>query len=681
MSSDYYRLTKKDDKALCRVIDQHVEREESRLSYRWLMWKLAFNYLQGARRFDVFDPHSAKLSSHYVDPEGKMEFQSQELMGAIDRVVGQLSAMDVRPMVHRQGNSLSSIRDRARAQVMADAVVSGDQINRTHTDFSFMLVALGCAGITGHVEDHPLSGLTADYEVIHPRELYPFPSLGQDHTKVRGLVRRRTVPLAWLKDRFGARVSRNLDHLYWWEAEAGAVPHHDTAGGDDHGGGIFSYSSGGRGWTGPADDRESTYGLVRVEELWLTGHRNTVRRYIVKSGEYVLFDTKDAYEDLEFPMPIGVARFIENGTFHGMGMFDLLFPIHRQMELLLKSLFNNIRDIDRYGITVLPQGQYNSRSALQEIGESMRVLMWEPDPIEPGFRPFNIQPHNLGDVPGKTAAFAKQLMDGLSPWQNLLAEKGRVDSAAGLGFLDEKLRQLMTNSTRAVDMAWSQAHRAVLAAVSREAKSSRRALPVNNLTIDLAGAVIDPEKDEVSFGDTPVPRLSHLSVTIREANPKSAIVRKQEALQLFQMEGLNDPMRFMLLVLKEGLDFAFYMDEEKSAYESVVRNILLLYGDGEEPGQFWAAPHTAMPDLQLRVLNGFMASTVMAVAAPRVVDEFNKYKQFLLESSGMVLPAAVPNPDDFAMLMMEEEKMARMGPPAALQGQGAPTPGAELGAA
>jgi len=662
MPSDTYQLTK-NPKALCEILDTHLQREEDRLSYRWIMLNLAWHYLNGARRFDVFDPTRNKMTAHYLDEEGDMEFQCQEMMSAIDRTSGQISNMDVRASINRAGSSLQSIRDRSISQVMMDAVSSEEVIEKAQSQFAHLFTALGCCGITGHLEDHPTIGLTGDYEVIHPRELFPFPSLGNDYTKVRGMIRRRVVPLKWLEDKYGKRIKANRDKMYWWAAQPGSIPsqEHDGDGSGGHGG-SFEYTSNASNTTGnAAPPQEYETGLVRIQELWMTGHRDLCTRYVVYSGQYVLEDidlsTTESY------CPIGMARFIENGSFHGLGLFDLLFSINRQLELLLKSLFNNIRDVDRYGVVVMPQGQFNDRALLRDVGRGLRVLPWEADPIDPGFKPFQIQPATLGEVPGKTAAFAKELMQSISPWQDLLREKGRVDSAAGLGFLDEKIRGLMTTSTAAVDRAWSAAHRNILRKVADEVTQTQRALPINHLTLDLAGAVIDPEKDTVTFQDNPLPKLSHLTVTIKSASPKSEVVRKQEAVQLFGIEGLNDPQRFILHAIENGLDFAMDMEEERAAYETIVRNILLLYGNGEEPGEIVMTPSTSMPEFQLRILNRFMSSLPMQVASANVIDAFINLQQFLMNSLGLVLPAAVPNPDDMALLQEPMEQMEGEGQP------------------
>ena len=102
MPEDTYTLTK-DKASLCEVIDRHVEREEANHSYRYTMWSLAWYYLNGARRFDVFDPETGLVQPHHLDEDGNMEFQSQELLSAIDRTAGVLSSMDARPKILRTG--------------------------------------------------------------------------------------------------------------------------------------------------------------------------------------------------------------------------------------------------------------------------------------------------------------------------------------------------------------------------------------------------------------------------------------------------------------------------------------------------------------------------------------------------------------------------------------------------
>lgn len=649
MSVDILQLPK-DEKALCRVIDKHAEREEARLRYRVITWKLLWYYLNGARRFDVFDPRTGALQPHFVDEQGNMEFQAQDLLFQINRVSARIASMDLRPRIMASGTSLDAMRQRAVSQVAMDSVISETQLDLIKDNFAYIFTALGSCGITGYIVDHPTVGLTTDLEVIHPGELFPFPSLGHDHTKVRGIMRQRVVPFEFLKQKFGAsRIEAAEDDLEFWDVMVGEPLGKNW---DPINNGSYLYTSQPIGsattWaTGAEDSMKEVMRVCRVRELWLDGPRGTCQRYVVTCGEKKLDDMD--FEGQEVYCPIGFARFMQSGTFHGLGLFDLLFPIQRQLELMLKSLFNNMRDIDRYGVVCIPTGQWNERTVLRDVGRGLRVLPWEPDPMSEGFRPFPITPFNSGDAPGKTAAFAKELMASINPLPDLAEEKGRVDSAQGLQFLDEQISQAMTSPSRGVTAAFGQAYRGVMAQTTRALLTSPRALPVGRLTLDLAGAVIDPVKNTVSFTENPIPDIGRLVFTIKESNPRSQAARKQEAYENFD-KGLNDPDSLKLLALDEGLDLAIWMKEDQAPYEVIVRDILTMYGDGVTPGQVIFAPHISKPQLQLRVLGMFMSSLAMRNASARVIDAFKAYRETLISWMGMTLPNAVPNPDDAAML-------------------------------
>jgi len=660
--NDSYTLPK-DKFLLAKIIDQHCEREMTKLTYRRTLWILAWFYLNGFRRFDVFDPRTARVVPYYLDEDGNMEFQSTELLSIIDKTTARLNTMDLRPRALRQGFSLAGLRERSVAQLVADAVVSDQQLEKVKREFNYLFTVLGSCGITGHMVDHPTIGLTSDLEVIHPKELLPFPSLGHDFTKARGLIRQRVVPMSFLQERFGKGVlEKNKEKMDAWSWEYG---HDMEEPADAPGNGYVLNSASTGALNGVPGSNELE--VAKVRELWMDGPRGTVSRYVVTSGGVTLEDRD--LSSVETYCPVGMARFMDNGTFHGAGVFDMMFGIVREMERLLKSLFNNIRDIDKYGVLVMPQGTINERAVMRDIGKGLRYVSYSKDSIlGDDFKPMVIQPHNAGDVPGKVAQFAKSIIDSLSPVQDLIAEKGRVDSTSGLQFLDEQISKAMTNPTSGVQTAFGSMYKSLVAKASREMMVSDRALPVNKLTLDLAGAVIDPEDGTVSFKKNPIPNFSQISFTVKDTSPRSEVVRKQEAMSMLQA-GLTDPEGVKLFALKEGLDLAVWMDEEKSAYESVIRNILLLYGDGTTTQQIVLTPHTCRPDLQLRVLSSFMANPIMSLSSPAVQDAFKGYRESLISFMGQSLPAMVPNPDDVANV--NPDMMAGGGGPGAQPPQGA----------
>jgi hypothetical protein len=343
---------------------------------------------------------------------------------------------------------------------------------------------------------------------------------------------------------------------------------------------------------------------------------------------------------------------MDTGTFYGAGLFDLLFGICRQAEHMMKSLFNNIRDTDRYGVLVLPQGSMNERTLLKDVGRGLRVMTYTPDPLNENFKPFPIQPWNAGDAPGKVAQFAREVMQQISPVQDLLQEKGRVDSAPGLQFLDEQITKAMTNPSIGIQRAFGNMYRSMTAQAVSNIVQFPRTVPVNYVTLDLAGAVLDIEKSTVSFENNPLPQVGYLSFGVKQVNPRSETARKEEAMALLKT-GLTDPTGLKIFALKEGLDFAMWMDEEKGAYESIVQNILVLYGNGETPGQVVVTQHMMRPDIQMRVLSGFMTSPILSVASPEVQDEFRKFRDAMLRFMGQTLPQQVPTPDEAAVMGMQ----------------------------
>ena len=629
----------------------HTDRERQKYSYRRSVWLLAWHYLNGARRFDVFDTTTGKVSPHYFDKEGNLEFQSQDLLSMIDRTVARIASVDLRPRVIRQGTSLSMIRERSSAQIIVDSLISDHQLSQITSDFAHIFVTLGSCGITGHLVDVPTIGLSADLEVVHPRELFPFPSMQQDHTKLSGIVRQRVVPIELLEERFKLKLGGKKESLEWWAVDYGNTV--TDVGLDEPGDGLrnpFNNTSINVGTSGVVSS-DSWTEVARIRELWIDGPRGTCARYIVTCGDEVLFD--EEYKDVAMFCPIGFARFCDTGTFYGAGLFDLLFGISREAERMMKSLFTNIRDMDRYGVMVLPQGSMNERTLLKEVSKGLRVMSYTPDPLNENFKPFMIQPFNSGDAPGKVAQFARDVMQQISPVQDLIQEKGRVDSATGLQFLDEQITRAMTNPSMGLQRAFGNMYRSLTAQAVTEIVKFPRTIPVNNINLDLAGAVIDLENSTVSFEKNPIPDIGHLNFSVKEINPRSEVARKEEALNLLKA-GLTDPIAFKIFALKEGLDFAIWMDEEKGAFETIVMHILQLYGNGQDPGQTILTQHMLRPDVQMRVLGGFMTSPILAIASSQVKDEFRKFRDTMLQFMGQTLPQQIPTPEEAAVMGMQQ---------------------------
>lgn len=662
-----------DKRELALVIDEHCTREQDNMSYWRTINLLAYYYLNGARRFDLIDVAKGRVAASWTDKkDGTLLYQSQELLSTINRVSARLSALDLRPRVNRVGSSLAAIRDRSGAQVVCNAVVSPDQVEHVSRDFSFIFATLGSCGLQGHLLDHPTIGLTADLEVVHPAEVMPFPSLGIDHTKCTGVVRQRWLPLSFLEQTYGSSVRKAeaMNDMFLYEMRPGEVVEQAT---DPSTPGGFSARTGERGSAafsgvdnemrhlskinnGPIGSRarEEKTGLVyvvQVRELWLFGPRNTVARYVVTSGEHVFQDAD--LSSLEVYCPLSFDRFYNNGTFHGCGLFHLLYPGHRIFERMTESLYKNTIDSDRYGFVVMPTGSFNQNTALRDVGRGLRVLSYEPDVVADGFKPFAVQPWNAGDIPGKTAAFARELLGSINPERDLSKEKGRVDSMLGLSFLDEELTRPLNQPMQSMQRVFGGAYRAICAGAIQKLAQQPRTLPINQLTLDLAGVVIDPDNRTVSFSAENIPSVSHLRFSVQQGHPRSETVRKSEAINMAKMKaefGQADWESFILLALEEGLDFAVWTRDYSGAYETVVTDLLMLYGDGETPGETIAAPSMSLAGFQRRVSQAFLASPAMRSASVDVQNAVIEYDQTLSMWAAPTLPPSYPAPEDAAML-------------------------------
>lgn len=649
---DPIRLSK-NPSTIVKIMKDHRDRCIQYYGVRRMTWALAWHYMQGIRNFKVWDPVNRRLTTEVLDDEGRMEFVGTQLLKMTNEVAGHIQGMDLRPKVDSQGYSLDSQRSKAVAQVVADAMVNDDMVRRIKGRFSWNLACLGFAGIQVNTRQTS-NGIKGSIEVLHPREVFPFPLPGEDVSKVRGIFRIHYVTKQHLEEEYGKRkINANLDKLEWWESRPGDA--FDQVGENEattywtqgKGSPRTSFTSEERGNKGGGEDE--TISIVRVLHLWLLGEDNVVDRYVCSSGDLLLQD--EDLQGLNVSCPIHYARCFEDGTFHGQGMFDLAFSTHRKAELLDKYLVNSTLDLEKFPTILIPQGTINQNQFLNDVGRGMRVLFYDLDPTSvDGLAPQMIQPYNPGDIPGRVSQYFKETLASLSPIRDLLSEKGRVESAMGLSILQEQITRAMTTTTGNVVTCWGDAWKALVQKATFDVVGTQQSLPVSNMSLDLAGAVI--ENGMISFPRNPIPDLSMVSFTVRSVSPKNTVARKEELLRLWQMGVEQDPVSFKLAAHREGFDFPIWMEEEKAAYDMAVQSILQVVGDGETPGQLVVTPYTSRPEIFLRVFNGFLTGPLSQKMSVPVINALGELRDTMISFMGMVLPAAIPNPDDAAMLSM-----------------------------
>lgn len=635
------------NRIVAQIIAHHAIREEGRSSIWWAKWDLFDAYLAGFRRFEAFDSNGGFVESFFLDKQGRWQTQVQEVLSQLNKVTGILESVDLRPLVVRQTEALADIRMQAAAQVIGDSTVSENQLNTViKPDFVHNQAWLGSAAVQSHVIDDPRLGLIADYEIVHPRELFPFPSLGRDRSRQRGVTRQNLVSATWLMKTFGGRVKTNLAKMDVFRRRVGDEVEDNTRTSLRGNTSALSQSI-----ISADKSDKSTYLVVKLRRTWVWGPQGILLRHIVSSGNYVIEDIDYEKEGLIVWKPIGFARFFDNGQFLGAGMGDLLFSVAREFDRVIKMLINNVRDINRYPITVLPAGMVDEKKFFSDKGDDgLRFAFFRPEnkfaAANTLIKPTTIGPHNIGsDLPGKTASLLLDLMDRHVPVSDLARDKGRLDSASALRILDEEGRRPLTKPIQNLVTAFADAHRYTISQAAAMLNQSPRPLPLKTLNLGLLGAKIDFETSTVSFEDNPLPDTSKLVFSVKSQDIANNTVKLQEAKEFVQL-GLQDEIDFKLYVLEHDIRVAMNMGPARAAYRSGIIKILTLFNDGEVPGVIDPALGIEAPELQLRLLESFIHGPELKQASVDVQNAFIAYQEVLQAMLGSVLPPGIPDVQD-----------------------------------
>lgn len=637
------------DKEVVGYLNKVVEESSWRLWSRAVRWYIASLYIAGERKFQVRTPWGTIAMEETTQETGQHPSALGLLLSIYNRVVGLLDSMDVAPLVKRDDNSLPAVRDRAFTQVVLDSITDWHSLEDIRRKFCAFLTLYGGAGLHGDVNDYPNVGLTSFIEVVHPREIFPFPNVGANTGNARGIIRVRWVP----KHVVTKLTKKRLDGAETSTGTPVELPS-DL-------------------WTTPGERSEEH---VRVKELWTYGSRGNVEEYVVSSGSVLL--SRETYENVVAYPPLVYERFYESGDFWGAGLFDLLFTSVRELEKLVRDAIANVRELDRYATLVLPAGVVDERKFFQDNRQHLRVLMVDPEPkgvfgAQPQIlRPVVVAPPTSGDAPQRASMFLTALIKDMSPVRDIVDDKGRVDSFAGLQFLREESTRPITVPAAAVGRAFGGVYRYCASRALAELVESPRPLPVGRISLDLVGAVIDVERNLMLMGpSTRMPDITRLRFTIRREDVATMGARKVEAMQLLQA-GVKDRIDFLLYVVREGLEFAMVLDQERAAYESVVSNILAIVRDGETPGRAFLNPHMEYPEFQLRVLDAFLQSPVVRNFSAAVVNALLDYRELLLQWHGRMVPQMIPDP--YTMGLMQQLGVIR-----GREGPGSPIPAPQGG--
>jgi len=353
---------------------------------------------------------------------------------------------------------------------------------------------------------------------------------------------------------------------------------------------------------------------------------------VIGRDEIYIGNAKEPDKKIVNPLP--VARYISTGSFYGRGFVGSQMGIHYEVEKMLANQFQNVADLDAFPFIVIPSTSGLTKKQVLKK-ERRKVLFSDPDPLNPNAVPFKIDPYSSGDFPGRIAQMGIGLADKLSGQGDIFNGEvpGRVDSAAALGFLFETGNVNVLATVNDISDAYSLLYASFLQAAKQEVEKQgveegedgpSFKLPI--LDDRIIGVVFDPATGTVSLAKNPVPEPWQVKIDVAERALQSPSQAKQEAM-LMLVNGIIDITMFRILNEKEGWGYPIGNRSDWEAWRKAVLQKILLYNDGETPGQIIGGSEYDRPDIVLPVIEEMTSSVEFMVASEDVRNAFIEWKE------------------------------------------------------
>lgn len=658
-------LPKKENE-LVDALDAELMPAEQEANVHITVHKIIDAYLSGVRRFRILDRWSGNLSIAFENAKGELDMRYEEIVRIYLAEVGRYMKMDISPTAAKKGESLDALRKAAIGSATLGALSSTLPLDMTKRQAIIPFLKHGTMALN-HVETG-MDDMPDMVEVVPARQLRGIPSWVDGVGNLMGVARKRWVPLPWLADRMKSVFDKRLDvKSAETEMNARDVPWGGMAPDwGEHGsastgaGGTYQIqkrdligldvSKPGKGFFDRPGPRKDGRLYVPLEEIYIYDDtQQFVARYIVKVGNKILFD--ENFEELKARVlcPIHVARHTDIGKMFARGFVAPLMPMNDQIERMLQSLFKNVQELDMFGTLFVP-GASGIDIKRWKTGPRPKAEKFEPDPLNPNIQPFVLQPANTGKLPAEMANIASgvlQKMSGQGPaFQG--ETSGRVDSAAGLGFLFNTGNISLGLPSHGLADAFSGVYAKMLQ-VAKERLQPGQTIQLATIDDAVAGVVIDPTTGQMQLAENPIPHPWQIKVDIKDRQPRDREIRKQELKELYGMQ-LVDPTRFWVTVMEENLDMPGAPRELWETWRKATWQIIQLFRDGQTPGNVDVGEHTQNPDIQLIKLQEFMSKIEYSLASEAVRRAFEDWKVDLEILAGQRFPAAMPPPEEIAAM-------------------------------
>ncbi len=659
-----YSMFPRKTEPLVDALNSMVDSNVIRRNIAAVRWWVIYYYLQGYRNISIYSWENAVVNVSFEDAQGELQFTYEQIVNQYRTEVGRFMRVNTEPVAER-GNvqGLDSVRKAGAAHAVLSYMDGRSTVHTRQRELA-RVAEMVCAYGTGalhHYRDTQREdiGMRTRREVVPAWELMPVGGDSFSLGEVRGDMRHRWVPLEWaqeqehLKEAFTAEGATDAalgvqEYAYGTTPMTGG-PAADTTYRPGFGGAAFGV------WRrSDADeqkrsrvsksykDKEADSGGVKwieLSEIWERPDSEYVNRYLAFAGDIIGADYD--YDELVV-CPLAVFRYITTGSYYGRSFVDINLALNYEIEKMLANMMQNVTDFDIHGVTVIPTTAGISAREFQ-TPERRKVIFAEPDQVVPNFQPFRIDPANSGEAPLRTIGAIVELADKVASQTSLLSGQapGRVDSAAGLGFVLEAGNVGIIPTTNSIADAYVQVYASMLQAAKDEIEEGDATIPIPALDSRMLGVTLDIQQGTSDLTNNPIPDPWDVRLDIKERVGKSPEQAKQEAGMMLEA-GILDPVEFRILNEKDGLGFPVVYRTYYEQWRRAVLTKLIVYNDGVTPGQVPAGVDYENPDIVLEVLDELIQSVEFLVASEEVRNAFFDLRADYMKQMGN-LPDALPS--------------------------------------
>lgn len=618
-----------------------------------LKWWVSYWYSKGARQFNNVDYTKGTLQVNYMDEDGVLGFQYEEILSKYQAQLGRLLSLNLSPVANKKGISLEGMRKAGIAQTALDAALPDDKIDKLSLALWPTLLLYGTAGLGVWMENTDSFGI----EVIPPWELFPIPLNPATDSDLKGIMRIRHVPAEWidsLEISKGKKKGQVGDNKYpELSMTKGDMPNpadnmfSATTGTIDAQGHEINSAPYPGGQMSKKEDKVKD-NIQEFGEVWLETPDGYLSEYLIfRNGKLIHRSDHSLYK---FHRPVRIAHDIKVGGFWARSFFETLIPLNTEAEYVIGKVFQDMQDFDLYGVLMEPTTSGTPVEATTG-GDGIRRIRYEPDYTAPEIKPFNMYPKMAGMLPVKIAEFATLLIDRVANQPRELMggdAPGRVDSSSGLGLLMETSAIPLAPVAKSVADALSGCYKALLGLLRRYWEDDKL-IDVSRLDDNLMGISFDPATGKMKLADNGIPHPDEITIRVASQVPKSKekdIMELKEALQT----GIITPFEYAVEVYEKGLDIPAGHKVEWENYRRAKYENLILFGDGQKPGEIIYSEDDKHP-IHLKVLDVLRAKPEFYQASDEVRAKCAEHYAQHLAGMGK-LPDEMAYPEEAASMAM-----------------------------